>query len=60
MQHLSDLESEIPPIDDKGDMLLIGRDLPSSYHMLEQKICKPNLPLAQRLLLGWAVIGECR
>lgn len=58
-KHLSDLESEIPPIDDKAEVILIGRDVPSAHHVLEQKIDKPNLPFAQRLPLGWAVIGEC-
>ncbi|XP_052680203.1 uncharacterized protein LOC128160966 [Crassostrea angulata] len=53
------LESEIPPIDDKAEVILIGRDVPSAHHVLEQKIDKLNLPFAQRLPLGWAVIGEC-
>ncbi|XP_062593639.1 uncharacterized protein LOC134255146, partial [Saccostrea cucullata] len=58
-KHLSDLESEIPSIDDEAEVLLIGRDVPNAHHVLEQRIGNPNLPFAQRLPLGWAVIGEC-
>ncbi|XP_062570928.1 uncharacterized protein LOC134232947 [Saccostrea cucullata] len=58
-KYLSDLESEIPPIDDEAEVLLIGRDVPNAHHVLEQRIGNPNLPFAQRLPLGWAVIREC-
>lgn len=46
-RHLSDLESEISPVDDKAEVFLIGRNVSSAHHMLKQKIGKPNLPFAQ-------------
>lgn len=58
-KHFSDLECEFPPINEKAEVLLIGRGIPSAHHVLEQKISKPNLPFAHGLPLGWAVIGEC-
>ena len=39
-------------------MLLIGRDLPSAHHVIDQRIGDENAPYAQRLNLGWVVVGE--
>ena len=38
--------------------LLIGRDLIPAHYVLDQKIGQPGQPYAQRLKLGWVVIGE--
>lgn len=38
--------------------LLIGRDLPDIHHVKEQVTGPMNSPFAQRLGLGWVVVGE--
>lgn len=39
-------------------LLLIGRDLGDAHHILEQRIGPPNTPYAQKLQLGWVIVGE--
>lgn len=39
-------------------MLLIGRDVIQAHHVLDQRIGPANTPYAQKLPLGWAIIGE--
>lgn len=57
--HLQDIAPCIPDIDEEADiLLLIGRDLIDVHYVLEQKIGPPGSPYAQRLGLGWVVIGE--
>ncbi|XP_053389484.1 uncharacterized protein LOC128552469 [Mercenaria mercenaria] len=55
--HLSDIP--IPPLRPDVDIvLLIGRDVPDAHHVYEQRLGRPNAPFAQRLGLGWVVVGE--
>ncbi|XP_063404523.1 uncharacterized protein LOC134687988 [Mytilus trossulus] len=49
----------LPPIDPEAHiLLLIGRDLADAHHVYEQKTGAQNTPFAQRLSLGWVIIGE--
>ncbi|XP_063406647.1 uncharacterized protein LOC134690610 [Mytilus trossulus] len=58
-KHLQDIEQFIPELDGNAEvMLLIGRDVTAAHHILDQRIGKDNEPYAQRLRLGWAIIGE--
>ncbi|VDH98897.1 Hypothetical predicted protein [Mytilus galloprovincialis] len=58
-KHLHDIEQFIPELDRNAEvMLLIGRDATAAHHILDQRIDKDNKPYAQRLRLGWAIIGE--
>lgn len=57
--HLLDIARYIPPLDEQSDiLLLIGRDLLESHHVLDQRIGPKNSPYAQQLPLGWVIIGE--
>ncbi|XP_056003773.1 uncharacterized protein LOC130049788 [Ostrea edulis] len=56
---LSDIEVFIPPFDSKANIsLLIGRDLLKAHHVLEQRTGSDVEPFAQRLPLGWTIVGE--
>ena len=58
-KHLEDLYDKIPPLDPESQILmLIGRDIPAAHHILDQKISGDSAPYAQKLKLGWVVIGE--
>ncbi|XP_052218042.1 uncharacterized protein LOC127835646 [Dreissena polymorpha] len=58
--HLRDIANLIHPIDHRAEiMLLIGRDLIDAHHVLEQRIGPVHTPYAQRLKLGYVVVGEC-
>ena len=55
--HLCDLP--IPPLNPEAEiLLLIGRDLLEAHHIIDQRIGARNAPFAQRLNLGWVVIGN--
>jgi hypothetical protein len=57
--HLRDFSSLIPEIDNSVEIpLLSGRDMTQAHHVLSQRIGAPNEPFAQRLILGWKIIGE--
>ncbi|XP_069140928.1 uncharacterized protein [Argopecten irradians] len=57
--HLSNIASLISPIDNNSEiLLLIGRDMLSVHHVLEQRVGQPDQPYAQRLPLGWVIVGE--
>ena len=57
--HLLDIAQYIPPLDESAQiMLLIGRDVIQAHHVLDQRIGPANTPYAQKLPLGWAIIGE--
>ena len=57
--HLRNISSLIPEIDNSAEIsLLIGRDMTQAHHVLSQRIGAPQEPFAQRLLLGWTIIGE--
>ena len=57
--HLQNLESMIPPLgDDAQIVLLVGRDLLKAHHVLDQLIGSDSAPFAQKLSLGWTIVGE--
>ncbi|XP_021372002.1 uncharacterized protein LOC110462387 [Mizuhopecten yessoensis] len=57
--HLQDVASHIPEVDQQANIeLLIGRDLIEAHHVLDHRIGTNGLPYAQRLPLGWVIIGE--
>ena len=58
-KHMRDIEEEIPPLDQDAEItMLVGRDLLPAHHILDQRLGDQNSPFAQRLYLGWVVIGE--
>lgn len=57
--HLQNIEAYIAPMDRKAEiLLLIGRDLPQAHHVLDQRTGPGNSPYAQKLSLGWVIVGE--
>jgi hypothetical protein len=55
--HLRDLP--LSPLErDANILLLIGRDLIQAHHIHDQRIGPKNSPFAQKLSLGWVVIGD--
>ncbi|XP_062581855.1 uncharacterized protein LOC134243624 [Saccostrea cucullata] len=56
--HLMDIQEFIPPLSEARTLLLIGRDLPGAHHVLDQRVGSGNEPFAQRLRLGWIIVGE--
>ncbi|XP_052762111.1 uncharacterized protein LOC128204746 [Mya arenaria] len=57
--HLEDISAHIPEVDPSAEiLLLLGRDLPEAHHVLEQRTGPRGSPYAQKLSLGWVVIGE--
>ena len=57
--HLHDIAHQLHEHDASMKiMLLIGRDLSSAHHVLEQKLGPPRSPFAQRSPLGWTIIGD--
>ncbi|XP_069103769.1 uncharacterized protein [Argopecten irradians] len=55
--HLKDVK--LTPLRSNSEiLLLIGRDVPEAHHNCEQIIGPPNSPFAQRLNLGWVVVGN--
>lgn len=57
--HLRGIAQHIPALDEEADiLLLIGRDLLDAHHVLEQRLGPRATPYAQRLRLGWVIVGE--
>ncbi|XP_076102049.1 uncharacterized protein LOC143071561 [Mytilus galloprovincialis] len=57
--HLKELRGSIPPIKERCQiLLLIGRDLIEAHHVLEQRLGPSRTPFAQKLRLGWVIIGN--
>jgi hypothetical protein len=57
--HLSEIANELHALEKNMEILqLIGRDLGDVHHVLEQRIGPPQSPYAQKLGLGWVVVGE--
>lgn len=55
--HLSGVD--IPPLNQKAQvLLLIGRDLPEAHHIEDQRTGPRGTPFAQKLALGWVLIGN--
>ncbi|XP_061165100.1 uncharacterized protein LOC133174074 [Saccostrea echinata] len=58
-EHLLDIADHIPLVDPNAEiLLLIGRDITKAHHVLDQRIGLGNQPCAQKLSLGWTIIGE--
>lgn len=57
--HLRSIASEIPALDTRFNIqLLIGRDVPDLHHIEQQIIGPKGSPFAQKLPLGWVIIGQ--
>ena len=57
--HLSHLSSVIPNIESDAEILMIlGRDVVEAHHIRDQILGPPGGPFAQKLDLGWTIIGE--
>ena len=57
--HLAEIAHHIPPIKPNVEiLLLIGRDVPSAHHVLDQRIGPADAPFAQKTNMGWAIIGD--
>lgn len=57
--HLRPEADKIPPLSNSAPiLLLIGRDVLSLHKVREQRNGPHNLPYAQRLDLGWVIVGE--
>ena len=57
--HLGHLTDHIPSLDLNINIeLLIGRDLTEAHHVIDQVTGSRGLPFAQKLSLGWVIIGE--
>ncbi len=57
--HLKAVGDEIPAVEPcAAILLLLGRDILRVHKVLEQRSGPHNAPFAQRLELGWVIIGE--
>ncbi|XP_032416936.1 uncharacterized protein LOC116718815 [Xiphophorus hellerii] len=57
--HLQDIAAEIPKLDpDASISLLIGRDVVQAHKVIDQRNGPLNAPFAQRLALGWVIVGD--
>ncbi|KAG1924823.1 hypothetical protein F2P79_025910, partial [Pimephales promelas] len=57
--HLATVSDKIPPLDPAAPiLLLLGRDILSVHKVREQHNGPHNTPYAQRLDLGWVIVGE--
>ncbi|XP_033105146.1 uncharacterized protein LOC117107553 [Anneissia japonica] len=57
--HLKSIAGQIPPLNKSSNvLLLLGRDVPQVHKVRETRNGPNNAPGAQRLDLGWVVVGE--
>jgi len=57
--HLAAIADEIPELDSEAEiLLLVGRDAPPLHKIHESRNGPRNAPWAQRLDLGWVVLGN--
>lgn len=57
--HLHDIAPFILGLDDGAEIeLLIGGDLDTAHHVLDQRVGEEGLPYGQKLPLGWVIIGD--
>ena len=57
--HLQSIADKIPEIEDDVDiLLLVGRDVPQLHKLHASRTGTGNVPWAQRLDLGWVIVGE--
>jgi hypothetical protein len=58
-EHLVNVANYMPDFDENANiMLLLGRDIVEAHHVLDQVTGPAGAPFAQRLGLGWVVIGN--
>jgi hypothetical protein len=57
--HLRRISPYLPDLEPRIKVeLLIGRDIPEIHHVHEQILGDKGKPFAQKLPLGWVIIGE--
>ncbi|XP_060573880.1 uncharacterized protein LOC132731684 [Ruditapes philippinarum] len=56
--HLAHIANYIPTLNAADICILIGRDLIEAHHVLDQKFGPKGSPYAQKLPLGWVIVGE--
>ncbi|KAI4876335.1 hypothetical protein NFI96_002704 [Prochilodus magdalenae] len=57
--HLNSIAKYIPPLDPEAQiLLLLGRDILQVHKVRDQRNGPNNAPYAQRLDLGWVIVGE--
>ena len=57
--HLKEIANKIPEIDPEADiLLLVGRNVPQLHKVHESRNGKGASPWAQRLDLGWVILGK--
>ena len=57
--HLNSIVEHIPPLDPEAQiLLLLGRDVLQAHKVRDQRNGPNSAPYAQRLDLGWVIIGE--
>ncbi|KAL5020965.1 hypothetical protein ScPMuIL_000120, partial [Solemya velum] len=57
--HLQPIADKMAPFDPYSEiLLLIGRDQMEAHHVIEQTLGPSDKPYAQKLRLGWVVVGE--
>ena len=57
--HLYDIASNLEPLDDKTEiLLLIGRHAIKAHHIVQQVVGPSNSTFGHRLQLEWVVFGE--
>ncbi|XP_038071932.1 uncharacterized protein LOC119740640 [Patiria miniata] len=57
--HLETIAHKIPPLDPSAEIvLLLGRDIIQVHKVLSQCNGPHNAPYAQRLVLGWVIVGD--
>ncbi|CAB3978844.1 Hypothetical predicted protein [Paramuricea clavata] len=57
--HLREIADKIPEIDPEADiLLLVGRNVPQLHKVYESRNGKGASPWAQRLDLGWVILGK--
>ncbi|XP_062610035.1 uncharacterized protein LOC134271839 [Saccostrea cucullata] len=58
-KHLNAIAHQIPSFEENVKIeLLIGRDVPEVHHVLDQITGPRGAPFAQKLGLGWVIIGD--
>ncbi|XP_033111171.1 uncharacterized protein LOC117112208 [Anneissia japonica] len=58
-QYLKHIASKLPPLEENAEIsILLGGDAPKTHKVRELRNGPDNMPWAQRLDLGWVVIGE--
>ena len=56
--HLSRIADQLYPLQQVGIELLIGRDLLEAHHVHDQIVGPRDTPFAQKLSLGWVIVGD--